>query len=183
MAGNRSMQERYFGARNASNLRLSPHSVGHADVLIAAGRVARRSDRKAVALAVWSVLASDHMVGAHAVADMMAGWLVGRAFQETRRPMRKMRAFDVAMAVLKWWRHPACPTCGGHGHPLHLGTPVIDETRECPACHGTGQTPLERLVRTEYIEQARWLSGEIDTLCSLVFGEMAREIRADMDLT
>lgn len=177
-----SMQERYFGARTTSNLRLNPNSIGAADVLIAAGLVARRSERKSVALAVWGVLASDHMTGAHTVAELMGGWLRRRTFARDGRAMSKTAAKDTAMAVLKWWRHPACLTCGGHGHPLIPNSPVIDESRDCPACSGTGQIPLGRLVRTEYIEDAHWLSGEVDSLCALVFGEMAREIRKDMEL-
>lgn len=182
MATGRSMQERYFAARTTSNLRLDPNTIGAADVLIAAGRVAKRSERKSVALAVWGVLSSDHMTGAHEVAELMAKWLHGRSIQQRRTPISKLAAKDVAMAVLKWWRKPACPTCGGHGHPLILNSPIVDESRDCPACNGTGQIPLHRLVRTEYVDDAYWLSGEIDTLCALVFGEMAREIRADMEL-
>jgi hypothetical protein len=182
MAAGRSMQERYFAARTTSNLRLDSNTIGSADVLIAAGLVAKRSERKSVALAVWGVLSSDHMTGAHAVAELMAGWLRKRSFARDGKAMPETSAKDTAMAVLKWWRHPACQTCGGHGHPLILNSPIVDESRDCPACHGTGQVPLHRLVHTEYADDAYWLSGEIDTLCAMVFGEMAREIRADMDL-
>ena len=182
MATGRSMQERYFAARTTSNLRLDPNAIGSADVLIAAGRVAKRSERKAVALAVWGTLSSDHMTGAHVVADLMAKWLRDRSHAMNGKAIPRVAAYDTSMAVLKWWRKPACPTCGGHGHPLILNSPIVDESRDCPACNGTGQIPLHRLVRTEYVDDAYWLSGEIDTLCALVFGEMAREIRADMDL-
>lgn len=181
MAG-RSMQERYFGARTTSNLRLAPDRIGPADVLISAGVVSRRSERKAMALAVWGVLASDHMTGAHTVAEALGGRLRKRSFLRDGVAMPETSATDTAMAVLKWWRHPACLTCGGHGHPLILNSPVIDESRECPACNGTGQIPLHRLVRTEYAADAYWLSGEIDTMCQMVFGEMARELRKDMEL-
>jgi hypothetical protein len=177
-----SMQERYLSARNTSNLKLSLNSIGAADVMIAAGRVAARSKRKSVALAVWGVLASERMQGANEVADMMAGWLRNHSFgADDRKVMPRMVAFDISMAVLKWWRAPACPTCGGHGHPQLLNSPVIDETRDCPECHGTGKILLTRLVRPEYAEQAHWLSNEVDAMCSMVFGEMAREINAGMD--
>lgn len=180
MAG--SMQERYLSARNSSNLRLSPNSVGTADVMIAAGRVAARSKRKAVALAVWGVLSSERMQGANEVANLMAGWLRNRSFEvDGRNVMPRVVALDISMAVLKWWRAPACPTCGGHGHPLVLNSPVIDETRDCPECQGTGRILLSRLVRSEYADSAHWLSNEVDTMCNMVFGELAREINAGMD--
>jgi len=182
MATGRSMQERYFGARTTSDLRLTPDRIGSADVLIAAGIVAKRSERKSVALAVWGVLVSDHMTGANEVAEMMGRWLRKRSFARDGKTMPELAAKDVAMAVLKWWRHPACLTCGGHGHPLIPNSPVIDESRECPACLGSGHIPLNRLVRTEYVDDAYWLSGEIDTLCQMVFGEMARELRKDLEL-
>jgi hypothetical protein len=177
------MQERYMSARNTSSLVLSSRTVGSADVMIAAGRVAKRSERKAMALAVWGVLTTENMRGANAVADVMARWIREHAYQmgERIKPPMPM-AFDVAMAVLKWWRAPACLTCGGHGHPNILNSPVIDELRDCPDCRGTGRIPLERLVRSEYVAHAHWLSGEIDTLCALVFGEMARELNDSMDL-
>jgi len=176
-----SMQERYFAARNSSNLRLNPERVGATDVLIASGRVAGRSERKALAIAVWGTLSSDHMTGANAIAERMAGWLRKRSFARDGKAIPDTHAKDTAMAVLKWWRKPACLTCGGHGHPLIPDSPVIDTSRDCTDCNGTGQMPLRKIVRTEYINDAYWLSAEIDMLCALVFGEMAREIKADMD--
>jgi len=177
------MQERYFSARMTSNLRLTPNTIGAADVLIASGIVSRRSEKMSVALEVWGVLASDHMTGGRKVSEMLGRWLRKRSFARDKRAMPKLAANDLAMTVLKWWRHPACLTCGGHGHPLILNSPIVDESRACPACLGTGQIPMNRLVRTEYVEDAHWLSGEIDTLCQLVFSEMAREIRKDVELS
>jgi hypothetical protein len=180
MASGRSMQERYLSARNTNSLKLSPNSVGSADVMIAAGRVAARSKRRSTALAVWGVLASERMQGANEVADTMAKWIHGRSLG-SGATIKTVEAFDVAMAVLKWWRSPACPSCGGHGHPLIPNSPVIDEIRDCPECNGTGKILLHRIVRPEYADQARWLSDEVGSMCNLIFGEMARELNADMD--
>lgn len=182
MAGGRSTHERYLGARTSSNLRVVTERSGSADVLIAAGLVARGSERKSVALAVWGVLATEQMRGAHAVADLMGCWIHGRSLQPGQRVVKRVVASDVAMTVLKWYQKPACPECHGHGHPLMANSPVIDETRVCPACHGTGQIDMARLVRPEHVEHARWLGAEIEGLCSLVFSDVARKLSAEMNL-
>lgn len=183
MSGNsRSAAERYLSARRTSNLRLSAESRSDADVLLAAAYASTGHERKALALAVYGVMASTDMRGARAVADQLAGWLVRRSYKgRGESAMARVVAFDLALTVLKWFHRPTCLSCGGHGHPLRANSPVIDEGRECHACHGTGQIPLERLVRSEYTQHARWLAEELRVMGSLVFGDMSRRLRADMD--
>ena len=178
MAGGFGIQERYLSARNTSNLRLVVDNTGSADVLIAAGLAARGSERKTVALAVWGVLATENMRGAHLVSELMAGWLRKRSYQAGDRIVLKhVVAADIAMTVLKWCRTPACPACNGHGHPLRVNAPVIDELRDCTECHGTGKIDLARVLRHEHVEQGRWLAAEIELLCTTVFGDIARRLR------
>jgi hypothetical protein len=64
-----------------------------------------------------------------------------------------------------------------------LGTPVLDTTRNCPECHGTGKVDLARLVRTEHSDAARWLASEMESLSAMVFSDMAGLLRNRMDLT
>jgi hypothetical protein len=128
------------------------------------------------------------MSGAHGVAEDLGRLL--KKFSMTRNGgylrgantgMRLVTAKDIAMTVLKWQHRPACPACGGRGHPVIEGTPVMDESRECPECRGTGIIPLERLVRPEYVEHARWLASEMDGLSSIVFADMAEKLRVNLD--
>ena len=154
--------------------------------MLAAGFASRGSDRRSMALAVYGVLASEGMRGAWALADEMGKWLRHRSYRESDRTrpraIERTTAIDLAMTVLKWWHHPTCPTCGGLGHPLRDGSPVIDSARECQPCHGTGRVPIERIVRTEHIDLARWLSTEIEVMVNEVFGDMARRLSSAMDL-
>ena len=166
------MQERYLGARQSSNLRLVVDNTGSADVLIAAGWVARASERKAVALAIAGVMSSERMTGANAVAETLAGWLRKRTGSQTQWAMKPTEAFDVAMMVLKWFRRLACPDCDGHGHPAMLNSPVIDDSRDCPSCLGTGRIQIARLVKPEFAEHAKWLSNEVEVIFTMVFGQV-----------
>lgn len=182
MADDRSAAERYLSARRSSHLRLKLDARCEADTLLAAGFASRGSTRKSMALAVYGVLASEGMTGAWAVADEMGGWLRRRAYLSDQSMPQRTAAIDLAMTVLKHFHHPTCPTCGGIGHPLLANSPVIDSTHECHACHGTGQVLIERLVKPEHIELARWLVDEINSMCGWVFGDIARRLKAEMDL-
>lgn len=177
MSSTRSTQERYLGARRSSNLRLVVDNTGSADLLIAAGWVARASERKSVALAIAGVMASERMAGANAVAEVLAGWLVKRSQYRSNHGMAQVQAHDLALTVLKWWQRPTCLDCGGHGHPLLPNSPVIDETRECPTCLGTGKIPMARIVRSELVDPARWLSNEIEVIYGMVFGQIKRRMQ------
>ena len=59
-------------------------------------------------------------------------------------------------------------------------SPVLDTTRQCEVCHGTGVVLLERLVRTENIEHARWLVSEMEGLMALVFSDVGRLLAGRM---
>lgn len=186
MADSRSASERYLSARRSSHLRLKLDARCEADTLLAAGFASRGNERKSAALAVYGVIASENMKGAWALADVMGHWLRRKSWNPSKQPdapcLERTTAIDLAMTVLKWWHHPACPSCNGLGHPLLWDSPVIDGTRECSACRGTGKIPLEKVVRQEHIELARWLSDEIEVLCAMVFGDIAHRLNEDMDL-
>jgi hypothetical protein len=178
-----SSQEKYMRARQTSNLRLSPNAQGAPDVLIAAASVTRESPRRSVALAVFGVLASERMAGAHEVAQVMAGWLRKKSHKETGAALPEVTTVDISMMLLKKMHKPTCLSCNGHGHPIIPSTPMLDESRECQACHGTGQIPMARLFRYEHVPYAEWLEGELNGLCKIVFSDMALVLKADMDLT
>ena len=189
MSETRSASERYLSARQSSHLRLKLESRGAADTLLAAGFASRGSDRKSIALAVSGMLTSPGMRGAWAIADELGKWLQHRAYRDRSqaRPttIERTTAIDLAMTVLKWHHHGTCPTCSGRKKLLREGAPVLDDNRECRACNGTGKIPIERLVRTEHIELARWLAQEIHVIWNGVFGEMNRrmhDLSVEMDL-
>ena len=179
MSAKKTMGERYLLARRTSNLKIAAESGGASDVLMAAGWVSGASERKTLALAVYGVMSSTEMQGARALADQMSGWIVRRSYRQAGQVIPRTTAFDLALTVLKWFHRPTCLACGGHGHPTLLNSPVIDTTRACPECHGTGEIPLRRIVRTDHVEHARWLVAELQSMTALVFGEMAKRMGSD----
>lgn len=186
MSDAQSIEERYLRVRHTSHLRLVLDAPCDADKLLAAGYAAQGSERKSLALAAYGVLASEGMQGAQAVAEQMAGWLVRRSIRSATKDRReraitRIQAADLVMMLLKLRHKPSCPTCQGRGHPQIKNTPVLDESRECQPCKGTGQIPIERVFQHEHIERMRWLDGEINGLCSMVFQDMARRLSSQMD--
>lgn len=187
MSNTQSIEERYLRVRQTSHLRLVLDAPCDADKLLAAGFAAQGSERKSLALATYGVLASEGMQGAQAVAEQMSGWLVRRSIRAASKDRReraitRIQAVDLVMKLLKLRHKPTCPTCQGRGHPQIKNTPVLDESRECPDCRGTGQIPIAKVFQHEHVERMRWLDGEINSLCSVVFQAMARKLNTQMDL-
>jgi hypothetical protein len=191
MADQRSVLERYLAATQSSNLTLRQNSLGDADQLIASGMACTAGglsiddkDRRMMAMEVFRMQAFGGERGVGPLVERMGRLIVKRAAFDNDRRCRTLRSMsmheakDVAMTVLKWRSHKACPTCHGRGHPtIGEGREVIDESRICPECHGTGEVALERLVRREYAGLARWITGEVDTLVGLVEEDMYRLLR------
>jgi len=183
------MAERYLRATSSSNLQTDAEHPGDIDKLMAAAWVSH-SPRRDLALRVWRVRATGSVRGVHRMADDLGDMLQrqeadrrhGRYLRGSNgRQLTAAKARGLAMTVLKWWRQPRCEACDGLGHPKMLNAPVLDLTRECPNCHGTGQAPLELRVRQEHIDQARWLVGQMESLSAMVFDAMARRLNDQMN--
>lgn len=179
----RSTRERYLSATDTSDLRVMADRMCAADQLLAAAYSASGSPRKMLALDIWRLRATRSAAGAREISERLASLVMHRSRKGRHGAPRisRIQAKDMSMAVLKWWQLPTCPTCLGRGHPVIPGTPVLDESRECHDCRGTGTRPLERLVRHEFVEHARWMASEMDSLASIVFDDMARRLRREMD--
>lgn len=184
-----SMAEKYLSATASSHLQVDAEKPGDVDKLIAAGSLAR-DPRKDLALRVWRVRATGSARGVHQMAEELGEMLAGHGADRrqgrylrssTRETMHPMKARMLAMTVLKWWRQPRCQVCNGLGHPKMPNAPILDTTRVCPHCHGTGVAPLELRVRHEHIEHARWLVSQMEGLSALVFDQMARKLSSPMD--
>jgi len=183
------MAERYLRATSSSNLHTDADRPGDIDKLMAAAW-ASHSARRDLALRVWRVRATGSTRGVQRMAGDL-GYMLRRQEADRRqgrylrghtgRQLTDAKARGLAMTVLKWWRQPRCEVCDGLGHPKLPNAPVLDLTRECPHCHGTGEAPLELRVRHEHIEQARWLVGQMESLSAMVFDAMARRLNAQMD--
>ena len=184
MSEPRTMSEAYLSATMSSNLRLNPERVTDADRLLAAA-YASKDSRHDLALRVWRIRATGTMQGAHALAEDLGALMRSQSMRKRGGYLRTGvgltfgQAKGVAMTVLKWWQHPTCRVCGGHGHPKMLNAPVLDTNVECPACHGTGKVPLT--IRQEYGDGARWVISEMESLSAMVWDDMARRLKQQMD--
>ena len=167
--------ERYLRATRTSNLRLDLVAPCDADQLLAAGW-ASQSPRRALAMRVYRMRATGSMAGSRDLSQDLGQLLRQRMMKVRRGYMggngRMPSLFEVsgmAMKVLTWWHLPACPECCGRGHPTIPGTPNLDTSRLCQPCGGSGIRPVERLVRTEYADDIRWLVAEMEALAGMVF--------------
>lgn len=187
----RSVLERYLSATRSTNLTLRRNSLGDADQLIAAGMACTApglsiedKDRRMMAIEALRLQGSGCWRGAGHLLDRMSHLILRRSMRERPGKCRTMRAMslsdarEIALTVLRWRHHKACPTCFGRGHPtIGDGREVLDETRVCGDCHGTGEIRLERLVRREHASLATWISGEIDVVVGRVEFDMHRLLR------
>lgn len=195
MSEPRSIAEAYLSATSSSNLRVEADRPSDADRLLAAAYASMGDPRRNLALRVWRIRATGDMAGAHALAEDLGALLRTRSIQAAQKQQRRNgplrqrghlaltsgQAKGVSLAILKWWQHPSCPMCDGHGHPKMLGAPVLDTTRECPECRGTGSLPLERYVRAEYMDAASWMVGQMESLSAVIWDDMARRMKREMD--
>lgn len=180
----RTAEERYLTASRSSNLAVNPDRPCDADKLLAAAYAARGDQRRLLALDVYNVLASTDMRGARSVAERMAGWVKRRSLKERGGEIiPRVKAIDIALRLLKVWHKRTCIECGGRGHPLLNDTPVLDETRNCGACHGTGILPLERFFRHEHVAVVRQLEYEVNAMCAMVFDDMRQMLSGRKALT
>lgn len=181
-----SAEERYMSALHSSQLGHFADRPCDADKLLAAAYAVRGDRRKMLALEVYGVLATTNLRGARGLADKLGAWMLNRSLKDRKsRAIPRVEAADMALQLLKLWHKRACPECQGRGHPLVRGgaRPTLDESRDCPACHGSGLIPLERLFKHEQVPLARWMEREVNELCSLVFADMARMLSNSLDLT
>lgn len=173
-----SVAERYISATHSKNLRLDER-VSDADVLLAAAYASSGDRRKAMALDVWRMKHNGKITGFEHIVDHYVNRLV-----RSKRGIRisRARAEEVTKRTILWWMNNVCPECGGHGHPVIPGTPHLDESVDCVACEGYGVTPLKKHVRTDAFWAAQWISHELEILSAIVFDDMARLLRKEMDL-
>jgi len=168
-----SIAQRYLQARNTHRLKLNPNAQTAADVLIAAGWVSRK-ERKALALSIFSVLATEQMRGATRVSQKLGAMLRHHSYKTGHR-LREVEARDIAMLALMYWRRPNCPACGGTGHPTIKDSPVLAE-EDCHVCLGTGRMPLKRIIKPHQIDNVSWLVSQIESICSTVFHDVNRRL-------
>lgn len=165
--------ERYAKATEATSLLLRDNTTGPVDVLLAAGMASQGDGLRSLALDLWRMRMGD-MTRARDVCDALSDWAgKGRAGARARKRNRLVVARSMA-----WWVDPICPCCEGRGHPLIPGTPVVDETRECGECRGTGHTPLSRAVGVDDLDLAGRVIAQVERVTGDVFHEMKKKLHS-----
>lgn len=170
--------EQYLSATNSTNLKVREFGCD-ADKLLAAGYAAGGDPARALALRLWRMRATGDTQGFEMVADVLDAWAHSRLIRQGKRVGKHTR--QAVRKTMWWWLNPRCPTCDGRGHPVIPDTPVLDDTRDCPDCLGTGQSSLERLVAEQQRELALDIRDEMDRLSAIVFSDMSRLLKKQMD--
>ncbi|MDB5975170.1 MAG: hypothetical protein JWR07_1930 [Nevskia sp.] len=140
---------------------------------------------KVMALRVYRLRMESDLAGLRDLAEEAGTWITG--WTANRRTTQGPKivgvaAKDLAKKVLLWWARPTCHACEGRKHPTIPGTPYLDYTRDCESCHGTGVSPLERLLQPHEGNDARRLTEELNRLSAIVFSDMARLMHAKLEL-
>lgn len=148
--------ERYASAANSSNLASAERTTwSDSDVIGAAGLAAKHHE---LGVALMRLFSGGKAGAAIEVLTTMA---FKRAREWDIAPFPRVRAQDVSVAVLGWYRHGTCKACGGTGKELIPNTPHLSDV-DCPSCHGSGRIAFDSQFSTQDLRIAQWLSGEIE---------------------
>lgn len=148
-----------------------------ADIILAAGLASQGDPMRGLALHLWRMRHVGDRTGFDSVCAVFDGWLYRRARRIGFKNGAEHSQEQVIRRALEWWLDPICRACDGRGHPLRPMSNVVETTRACEACDGSGQASLERLVRAEYHYAAKEVVNELDRICAEVFGGMGRQLR------
>lgn len=140
-------------------------AYGLADRNLTAGRERGRDGKeRPVTPAPLAVPLERLFAGDARAAHEVVRILADAAFNEARRRRVKLdqvQAFDMARAVLAWFRNGVCRPCGGRGFPIIKDSPV-QSVVACEHCAGIGKVPLLKHFRYEWKPIVTWLKDRID---------------------
>ena len=144
--------DRYTGAINSSNLRLS-ESLDDATVLIAAGYAKLKDPLPGLAI----TLMIRHDCGQnteHHRAELIK-------MLQIRCTRRDMAVSEQRIgAAIDYWLNPACGPCGGRGHKQIPDTPAMEDVA-CNVCLGSGMK-THRFMDADYAEAMKRLGESIN---------------------
>lgn len=174
--------EQYLTATQSSNLRLEEHRNTDADKLVAAAYATSGDPARMLALQVWRMAATGKPEGFGIMVDLFQAWSFGRLGRGEKKRAGVEMTRETVKRVLWWWCNQACHVCNGLGHPIIDGTPVLDETRDCEHCGGTGKADVRKLVHGSQRDLALDIVSELERLSAIVFSDMAKLLKKDLDM-
>lgn len=158
--------ERYSAAIRTSSLKSIERTTRSASDLCAAAAFAsvpnvvtgRRGHPLAMALE--RLFVGDGRA-ARSIVAILADSACNKAAELRIKPtFSRVRAVDIARAVLAWHRDGRCKACGGHGFVRMANAPSLSDVA-CGACKGTARIDFDGQFRGEDAIIAHWLLSEV----------------------
>lgn len=179
--------DRYASAVNASNLKSVPDTrMSDSDVLGAYAIADRRLsagidqfDKHPLAVPLERLFTGDSTAG-RVITRILHEIIMGKA-KAMRLRLAQSQGWDMARAVLAWYRANACRACGGHGFMIIPGTVTLGD-RRCEPCEGTGKIQLVPLFRPEHADLVRWVMAEVEREAGRAGVEAMRALSPRLEL-
>ena len=99
---------------------------------------------------------------------------------EVREWPKHITAHKVAEISLGYWLNDVCEVCSGRGYETLHNSPVLDETRPCPCCHGEKRKPL--IVERRWRDYVLDMIEDLDEMTRYAAGEAMKRLARDMDI-
>ena len=171
----RSTEEKYMSATDSSHLTVSEKPCD-VDVLIAAGWAGSMSPLRDAAMRLRRIEQSGSLAGMGFIVDILHLWLKSEASVKGWKTAGKDCPEKIIKPVLGWWLDRTCKHCGGHGHPVIEGTPVLNTLVDCEYCD-EGSARLSDVVHRKYLPPAEALASKLEETAWHMFGDMNRMLR------
>lgn len=174
----RTIEERYAGAVDATDLTLHYERTSQIDTLTAAGMVGVKN---ALALSLWRWVYGGDSNERHAVFAGLVKWM--KIQGEKRKWKNRGDLVQVVCVVADWYNDKVCRRCGGTGEEAIPGTPSLSGI-PCPVCHGTGERSLDQLLVNyggDWVKRGKELRGHMDELSRMAAGKMMAKMKRDIE--
>lgn len=172
-----SVAEQYLRSTNSSNLKVMDTPCD-ADKLLAAAYTQSGDPEKRLALILWRMRATGRTYDFRQVVDIFDAKVHQKLARRNKRIGKTRTTVEQA---IWWWLNPVCRVCEGRGRPIIDGTPVLNALKECDACKGTGQSDWRKLIMPEQHHIAEMVIDGLERHSSLVFADMARLLKKDLE--
>ena len=150
-------RERYGRAAVAGQLRIVENRTTDLDTIAAAGMA---GVREPLGLAMWRAKYANDKRGYNLAKAALRAKAVNTG-KRRRWPESEQTLRGIADRALWWAIFGICPPCTGRGHlsfgtvdPSGGGRQVLAD-EQCPQCHGTGRTPIDRIALLGELERTR----------------------------